>query len=438
MARVSIWNLSREDEDVLDNVNATEVTVIDDLEQATNDQDVVASASQIETDIVTLEESEEVVAELEDQVVENEHMIENSPENITEEIVAVAQEKYFIAAARLGYPTQELMKNRISIESARVSPVQALTISTEGVKETLKRMLEAMKNMFSKIVESIKKLLAKAAMFFGGVVSKAEELKKRLNKLPGDIKVGKIAQDDIFFKMPIFILSSNNSLNVDHIMKFINTNYLKEFIIAASSSTPGEGGEGGLVGRTLAWVGSIGPRKGKSGEFKFIWDWAVKNTELNEGDPVIIVEAYKNYISCIAKDETEDGIKYEKFDLQQDKLIAPGSIGGLDKNNLNKVLDAVITNDKTKKQYFDVIYQSQNNITTMLNKYNNIQDDKSAEAQKELRLIRVFGSKLAFSSIMQYINTNKTLVDIVAKAIDGTKDKAREDQKAAVQQQQAN
>ena len=427
MARVSIWNLSREDEDVLDNVNATEVTVIDDLEQATNDQDLVASASQIETDIVTMEESDEVIEELQEQVNDNTQMIEEGPENITEEIVAVAQEKYFIAAARLGYPTEELMKNRISLEAARVSPVQALTISTEGVKETIKRMIEAIKNMFSKIVESIKKLLAKAVMFFSGVTNKAKELKTRLNKLPGDIKVEKTTQDDIFFKLPIFIAASGNKIDVNNIMSFINTNFLKEFINAGMSG--GNEKVAFSVTGVINFVSSKFKSGGINGKAGFLQNWTKNNTDIGD-QQVIIVEAYKNYVSVVGIGEDGANVEINKFDLNQDKLVAPSSISGLDKSNLNAILDAVITNDKTKKQYFDSIYQSQSNITTMLNKYNNVQDDKSAEAQKELRLIRTFGSKLAFSSIMQYINTNKALVDIVAKAVDGTKSAEREAKKA--------
>ena len=454
MARVSIWNLSREDEDVLDNVNATEVTVIDDLEQATNDQDLVANASQVETDIVTMEESEEVIEELQEQVVENEHMIENSPENITEEIVAVAQEKYFIAAARLGYPTEELMKNRISLEAARVSPVQALTISTEGVKETLKKMLEAMKNMFSKIVESIKKLLARAAMFFGGVVSKAQELKKRLDKL-GEIKVEKVQMDDIYFKMPIFISACGNEFKPQEIMNFVNINYLREIINIATNTTPpsaqpqtqkGQGlfskiGNGVKsivmsVGNFILGIEKAHQQGGIGGKAKFLYDYVKQSQLADENDVFIIVEAYKNYINVIGIDVEHDGIQFTKYDLPQDKLQAPDAVKGLNVANLKKALDLVITNDKTKKQYFDVIYQSQNNLTTLLNKFNNLQDDESAEAQREIRLMRVFGSKLAFSSVMQYINTNKAIVDIVARAIDMTKSVKKDELRNSVNNQQ--
>lgn len=436
MARVTIWNMSREDDDVLDNVSATEVNITSDIGEQTNAMEFVEEANGVEQDIVTFEESEEAVKELEDQVVENEGMLENNPENITEEIVAVAQEKYFITAAKLGYPVEDLMRNRISIESAKESPVQALRLSTEGVKETLKRMLEAIKNFFQKIGEAIRKLIAKGLTFFQSIGSKAAELLKYLEKNKVDVYAAN--QDasvfhDIFNKMPVFIAASGNKVDIGNITKFVNTNFPKELMTRSGMSN----GPGFLekMGGAIVTVLSFGfiKKGGISGEANFLKSFIESRVEDKTIlERCVVVEAYKNYISVVINNSDNTDLSFEKVDLINENFQTPNKVDGLDQNNLIEICKACNNGAKNVKGYFDVVYQAQSNITNALKKFDNLQEDKSAEAQKEIRLMRLFGSKLAYSSISQYVNTYKALLDIVAKSIEISKGNV----KAAKQQPQ--
>lgn len=410
MARMTIWNMSREDDDVLDNVSSTEVNITSDIGEQTNAMEFVEEANGVEQDIVTFEESEEAVKELEDQVVENEGMLENNPENITEEIVAVAQEKYFITAAKLGYPMEEIMRNRISIESAKESPVQALRLATEDIKQTAGKMIEALKNLFQKIVEGLRKMIAKGISFFSGVVGKAQELKKKIINKNLQPKLNENNIQEIYSMMPYFFGYNNGNFDVKVIMGFINHNFLKDLFGSGTNFKEFENESGGYDQNKFKSVGSAGA---------FLYSIANAHSEelKNMNNNYVIYEAYKQRIGVVVNADVGIDTMMISLDMQNFKM--PNDIPALkDQKSLIEILDAVITNDKTKKQYMDGIYQTQDNMAKFISK---ISSDSDVEDRAMLRSFRNVGSKLAYACIMQYINTNKNLVTAVSKVIEETK-----------------
>lgn len=188
MRKSGIFNISLEDEDVLNNVEGEEQ--VDVVEAIASEEEAVEfqeNVSELEADGTSLEESEEVVADLQDQVETQEEIIENHPESVTEDTVQVAQEAFMVSASKLGLKYEELKPRRISHESASEHPLSALKLATEDMSEFIDKVIEQIKAVFAKIARGVRNLIAKAAVMMGSVESKAKGLLEKMKKESGVI-----------------------------------------------------------------------------------------------------------------------------------------------------------------------------------------------------------------------------------------------------------
>ena len=130
--------------------------------------------SEVEKDVITLEQKMAAVDMLEEQQSTNEQLIENQPESITEAVVAASNECLAYTLGVFGVST-ESYKVMISKESNKTA-VENLLISTESIGETVKKAAQAVidfiKGIFKKIWEWIQKLLE----FIGIRKKKKEEI----------------------------------------------------------------------------------------------------------------------------------------------------------------------------------------------------------------------------------------------------------------------
>src|SRR5574344_304959 len=92
---------------------------VDEVIEATSDNDEVNEvAAEIQADVASVEEAEDVIEELNEQVEENEEALE-TPEAVEAVDVAVSQEALNYATKRLGTTMQEVGLGVISRESAK-------------------------------------------------------------------------------------------------------------------------------------------------------------------------------------------------------------------------------------------------------------------------------------------------------------------------------
>lgn len=118
-----------------------------------------------------------VMAErLEDQVILGTEAMAN-PELVTVATAAYARESMQLALAALGGARSDY---EVTTESIQSSPVSSLEVTTEGIKDTAKKIYEAVKNIFKKIGLTIKKLAAKLVVALDGVGKKAEKMLKNI------------------------------------------------------------------------------------------------------------------------------------------------------------------------------------------------------------------------------------------------------------------
>lgn len=128
--------------------------------------------NQIDNEVATVEEEGEVIESLAEQAVDNAELIENHPEEVTEEIVQESNKQYLLALGRLGMGSADLHYVRLGFESSN-TPLQNLRINQESVMDNIKKF-------FAKIWEWIKSFGKKIKEFFVGIGKSFTRLGQKL------------------------------------------------------------------------------------------------------------------------------------------------------------------------------------------------------------------------------------------------------------------
>lgn len=401
----NLYQISLEDEDILDNVEATETVEVTEAIAAEEEQEeYVEQVQEIESDTVALEESEEVLEEVQEQVETNEEIIENQPEQITEEVVEVAQEAFMFSMARLGFPLSEIKRVKVSREDAISSPIQAFKLSTEGIKEWAAKIWEMIKNVFAKIGEMFKKLYGKAIVFMNRTKSNAESLLKKAQEIANDPKIEKELNDKIFNRLPIMLKATKGKVDSAKFLAVANNQFIPSFVRdinkinqAAISGTPVE------AVRTLP-----GNVLKELPEIKNLAD--LKDTD-------VVTAAYKSGSITVVTTGEDDSLVVSSKDIAKDKL-APESVSGLGKGDIVNHLKAVIKHADGLKNYAKAQENAQKVLTDNLKKIvTEATDENKTAANKTARLARGVGSRLLLESIQQYIGVGNALLSICSLAI---------------------
>lgn len=154
-----------------------------DMVDTADEAGLAEAESEITTDNESIDEAVEVSEELQEQAETNEEALEN-PEEITEEQVEVAEECLKMNLARLGFVDMYKEANgqfKLAHESYS-SPAERLQVAQEGIKETISKIIEMIRNIFRKIILWFKKMYAKLIVMFNRNLSRAKKVKELLSK----------------------------------------------------------------------------------------------------------------------------------------------------------------------------------------------------------------------------------------------------------------
>ena len=140
------YNLALEEEQILADIdtNAPD-NVLDTVEEMEAIEEIEEAKYNIEADNVAIEEAEAVVDELQEQVADNEVLLEQHPEAITEDIVIASQEAYYNSIGKLSYSIEDA---KISLESG-TDPISKFKLSTEGIKEFIADLISKIGSMIA-------------------------------------------------------------------------------------------------------------------------------------------------------------------------------------------------------------------------------------------------------------------------------------------------
>lgn len=165
------------------NIDATSADVSEALEEAE------ALQEQVEINEAKLEaapEEDAAASGVEGAVVE-EGPVEGVTNAITEEDVIVSEEslRYSMAIFRDSLGLEKNVK--LSIENRQyMTRKQRLQVSTEAIKDFVKRLIASIKNMFAKLVAWIKQLWAKLQIKFGNYAKFIDEKIKLVEKMKAE------------------------------------------------------------------------------------------------------------------------------------------------------------------------------------------------------------------------------------------------------------
>lgn len=142
-------------------------------------EELTELTSEIESGNDVIEDSIEVAENLETQVEGNTQLIEESPEEITEDIVVASQEHFIANLGKLHYDLSDITRVHVSMEES-VSPVVKLKLSTENISDALVAIWDNIKQFFARIGAAIRKYIQKSIIYFNGTAKKASALAKTL------------------------------------------------------------------------------------------------------------------------------------------------------------------------------------------------------------------------------------------------------------------
>lgn len=171
---------------VIDENGKTDITsaINVEVDSESANKDIEEAQVVAETAASSLEEA----GELQLQHDANQELIDKHPEQVTEEIVQVAQESFAFHLGRLGVNKQDFLNNykkdyaiKVATESAK-TPLARLKISNEGLGDFIAKLIQKVKDMFRGLGNIFRKIWLKFRKVFDGTKSKAESLLKKVNE----------------------------------------------------------------------------------------------------------------------------------------------------------------------------------------------------------------------------------------------------------------
>ncbi len=144
---------------------------------------------EVKQDVLTADDSEEVVYELQDKIEDTEKLLE-TPELITEASVVVAQESLKRGARLLGISADAVSGYFPTSEAMKSDAVFALRISNESAHDFIKTVIEKLKAVFERMKLAIKKLYTQLVVITSFAEKKATAMKatiKNINSKPADL-----------------------------------------------------------------------------------------------------------------------------------------------------------------------------------------------------------------------------------------------------------
>lgn len=201
----------------------SELTVSEVIEDDAAADEAAEIQEDINRDSDALEELTEEVGVLADQVEKNEEKLEN-PEEVVAADVVVSEESLRDSMVRVGYT--DGLSDRLSFatestfESLKHNPARHLSISNEGVKDFIAKLISTVKTLVIRIINYSKKLFAKILFKFGNYEKKFASIGiKNIdpNALKANLSKLENKQDFLtkcFDTHPLYCLSGGDSKNV--------------------------------------------------------------------------------------------------------------------------------------------------------------------------------------------------------------------------------
>lgn len=212
----TIFNISLENDDVQSDLggdaDVSGNSVVDTIIESNVVSEVRQEESSIEQVSETIDNSIEVLGDLREQHSSTQDLLENNPEEVTDEVVAVAQEQFYITLNKLDNLTY--YKGSISNELSANTPLEKLKLTHEGIGDMISSVVNGIINAIKKIIEWIRNLISKIGNIFKSKEKKAEYIKTETENIMKEHKPAfdKIGLENAFKKGIESLFSMNDTL----------------------------------------------------------------------------------------------------------------------------------------------------------------------------------------------------------------------------------
>ena len=153
-----------------------QVDSADPAEVEANITEEVTLDNEIQNDTATIEDADAVVSDLQTQADDATTLIEQAPEEVTEEIAQEANKKFILCLGRLGAGHYDLHHISMGNES-HSTPLAKLTATREGIWQTIKEF-------FAKIWRWIKDIVSKIYQFIKVKILRIKPKEKEVAQTP--------------------------------------------------------------------------------------------------------------------------------------------------------------------------------------------------------------------------------------------------------------
>lgn len=344
---------------------------------------LVESQQDAEQQVATLEDAEVVADDLEDQLEEQEKIIEEKPEEVTEDTVAIAQEAMVISLTKLGMPYEEIRSYRVSLEANDSTPLQKFQVCTESLKDALVKVKDGIVNAVKAIINQIKKLWQNASIFFDRSAKTADKLIAELKNVTGNVNADDALIAKVNGKFGGWFLIAGN-YDFEKILGFANGIKVPTFVPNQSSTKMIENLKAAVKYENLK-----------------ISEEAKKNIDGTLPEGAVPSYVIGSKLTVITNDDIVS------FTLKVDDIDKNKTRTALNGINVAKII-STLKNAKAAagkmKDYQNSTFKAMDSIVAGLNKVGTkAEGDDAAEAKKELQIARKVGTKFALECVNQYI-----------------------------------
>lgn len=406
-------NQEEENEDVL-----TSESPIEKLESSFN-----KTADDTAKEIESFENCSNCEEELKDQVVTIDEQLSEQPEEVTEDVVEVAQESFYNSLSKvLTIEEFQDTKNKLSFES-NITPVEKLVLTREGIMDVIKKIIEKIKQAFQQVGQFFKKLWVKFVIFMDGTAKRAGEVhKKYKGKQLNSIVLSKEQIEVIKEKIGLLV-NSKGSIYASQLLPFIKYN-ITSLDKVTDNNTYKNLGVNSAVSKTLRIF------QNPDSNMMFNLLELVTSEYKDKKDlskPVQIVSVIESEIKAVffqlGKDDSgnytdkkyEDCV-YETVTINKDVNV-PNNV---DTKKIVDDLKIIELYAKGAGTYKDRLLEVQSSARKSLDQIAKDNKDESYD-KTQLKFIQILGTKMILDNIMQYVKNCKNMLyvsEFILKSLD--------------------
>lgn len=410
--RYNLFNISTEEADqVLNNVPEEEndevLTSEDPIEKL--ESSFNKTADDTAKEIENYENCSNCEEELQEQVEVIDEQITDKPEEVTEDIVVVAQEAFYNSLNKV-LSLEELndVKKQVSSESVNL-PVEKLILTREGIMDVIKKIVEKIKQAFQQVGLFFKKLWVKFVIFMDGTAKRANEVyKKYKTKTTSEITLSKDQEDFIKEKIGLLVYAKD-SLYASMLLPFIK--YRVTAIDKVNDSSLDN-----LFKVNSALSKTI--RLFQNGDvnmfdkLKYLINEETNITKnnvsgVNQIISVIGSEVKYIYFKMNEDKQTYGECLYETIQINKDIKIP----NKLDPKRLVDDLKVIELYAKGASSYKDRLLEVQASARKALDQIAKDNEDE-VYTKTQLKFIQLLGTKMILDNIMQYVKNCKNMLQV--------------------------